>query len=159
MLRCVLPQPLRRRKRGLYVQSNPPFNDNSSPPFAAATSFCKCTCFTNSTIIALDGSKPATTSRAGLFARAGDPKKGSGTCASCNKKFCLDYNLPICKDATENDVTTSCFRTFCVPSGWTDRKADRGRRTGLGERPGGGVGVHHHHGRAAGICSRAAVGQ
>ncbi|KAF1814712.1 hypothetical protein P152DRAFT_455750 [Eremomyces bilateralis CBS 781.70] len=77
---------------------------------ASATSFCKCTCFSNSTIIALDGSKPSTTARSGPLSLARDPKKGSGTCSSCNKKFCLDYNLPICKDATEDDVVTTCFQ-------------------------------------------------
>jgi len=28
----------------------------------------------------------------------------------CNKQFCLDYHLPICKDATEDDVFTTCFQ-------------------------------------------------
>jgi len=62
---------------------------------ASATSsssllFCKCTCFTNSTIIPL----PATSN-----------------CNDCNRQFCIDYNLPICKTAKEADVVTTCFRT------------------------------------------------
>jgi hypothetical protein len=40
---------------------------------------------------------------------------GHGTCMDCNKKFCLDYNLPICKDAMEDDVFTTCFRKTTEP--------------------------------------------
>jgi len=81
---------------------------------ATPTSFCKCTCFSNSTIIPLDG-EPATTTpvNAGKPANPGrqkDVKKGHGTCLDCNKKFCLAYNLPICKDAKEEDVFTTCFQ-------------------------------------------------
>jgi hypothetical protein len=73
--------------------------------FTAATSFCKCTCFGNSTIIALSGSTSASK----------DPtKKDSsvhhGTCNDCNRKFCMDYNLPICKSAKEEDILTTCFQ-------------------------------------------------
>ncbi|KAI2791531.1 hypothetical protein POX_c04392 [Penicillium oxalicum] len=32
------------------------------------------------------------------------------TCNDCNRKFCLDYKLPICKDAKEEDVFTMCFQ-------------------------------------------------
>lgn len=59
----------------------------------ALTSYCRCTCFSNSTsstIIAL--------------------KDDSGSsCLDCTRKFCLDYNLQDCKDATEDDVQTLCF--------------------------------------------------
>ena len=72
----------------------------------AGTSFCKCTCFSNSTIIPLDG-KPASGGSG-----PGDAKLAHGTCADCNKKFCLEYNLPICKDAKDEDVFTTCFREF-----------------------------------------------
>ncbi|KAI5848042.1 hypothetical protein BZA05DRAFT_404241 [Tricharina praecox] len=63
----------------------------SLPSSAASSSllFCKCTCFTNSTIIPL----PAT-----------------GNCNDCNRQFCIDYNLPICKTAKEADVVTTCFQ-------------------------------------------------
>lgn len=37
------------------------------------------------------------------------------SCSDCTRAFCLDYNLPICKDATEEDVFTTCFRMFCSP--------------------------------------------
>jgi len=36
--------------------------------------------------------------------------QGHGTCNDCNKKFCLAYNLPICKNVNEDDVFTTCFR-------------------------------------------------
>ncbi|KAJ9637056.1 uncharacterized protein PV06_01420 [Exophiala oligosperma] len=32
------------------------------------------------------------------------------SCSDCTRAFCLDYNLPICKDATEEDVFTTCFQ-------------------------------------------------
>ncbi|KAK5274031.1 hypothetical protein LTR99_000714 [Exophiala xenobiotica] len=32
------------------------------------------------------------------------------TCADCTRAFCLDYNLPICKNAEEEDVFTTCFQ-------------------------------------------------
>ncbi|KAK5680483.1 hypothetical protein LTS10_007412 [Elasticomyces elasticus] len=74
---------------------------------ASPTSFCKCTCFSNSTLIPLDDStttyKPS----------ADDSKasaKGRRSCMDCNKQFCLDYHLPICQDATEADVFTTCFQ-------------------------------------------------
>src|ERR1700744_4488092 len=67
-------------------------NDLSAPAL-----FCKCTCFADSKIIELGGSGST------------DLPEGS-TCNDCTKKFCLDYNLPICKDATEDDVFTQCFR-------------------------------------------------
>ncbi|KAK4553630.1 hypothetical protein LTR86_009426 [Recurvomyces mirabilis] len=77
---------------------------------ASPTSFCKCTCFSNSTIIPLDDtrtgskSKPAPSTddeRAALRGR---------TCNDCNKQFCLEYHLPICQGATEEDVFTTCFQ-------------------------------------------------
>ncbi|KAK7722941.1 hypothetical protein SLS57_004796 [Botryosphaeria dothidea] len=45
-----------------------------------------------------------------LFSRAKESKKGKRTCNDCNKKFCLDYNLPICHGAKEEDVYTECFQ-------------------------------------------------
>ncbi|GMK60025.1 hypothetical protein CspeluHIS016_0902420 [Cutaneotrichosporon spelunceum] len=74
--------------------------------FFSVTSYCKCICFSNSTIVALDRpnvdlSKP---------------------CLSCTRQFCLDLKLPICKGATvpeldtdtgtgtEGDVEARCFK-------------------------------------------------
>ena len=34
----------------------------------------------------------------------------AGNCNDCNRQFCLDYNLPICKGAGVEDVFTTCFR-------------------------------------------------
>ena len=90
---------------------------NSTTP--APTSFCKCTCFTNSTIIPLTRSAPDHKSPAAklpsLFERAGSenkeaPARHARTCADCTKQFCLDYNLPICAKATEENVFTTCFQ-------------------------------------------------
>ncbi|KAL2355343.1 hypothetical protein BJ546DRAFT_684334 [Cryomyces antarcticus] len=66
---------------------------------ASPTSFCKCTCFSNSTIIPLSSTSAGSS-----------PKKPSLTCTDCNRQFCLSYNLPICKGAKEEDVFTTCFQ-------------------------------------------------
>ena len=43
----------------------------------------------------------------------GDRKEyRAGNCNDCNRQFCLDYNLPICKGAGMEDVFTTCFREF-----------------------------------------------
>lgn len=34
------------------------------------------------------------------------------TCNDCNRQFCMELNLPICKGAGMEDVFTTCFRTF-----------------------------------------------
>ena len=58
---------------------------------------------------------------AGAEARAeGDPEGDADaskdqpykakTCTDCNRQFCMALDLPICKGATDEDVTTSCFR-------------------------------------------------
>jgi hypothetical protein len=36
------------------------------------------------------------------------------TCNDCNRRFCLDYDLPKCKGAKEDDVIATCFRTFVL---------------------------------------------
>ncbi|KAL1996407.1 hypothetical protein VTN49DRAFT_172 [Thermomyces lanuginosus] len=100
---------------------------------AKPSSFCKCTCFSNSTIIelrpvdtksgALDIDKRSSSSSTpfasfpNLFRRADDDDDGGKdhkgkalTCNDCTRKFCLDYNLPKCKGATEDDVFTTCFQ-------------------------------------------------
>lgn len=98
----------------------------------APTSFCKCTCFTNSTIIPLDAPASPPLQNRNVFeglntARSPaeeDPDSDSdgkgqdrkeyraGNCNDCNRQFCLDYNLPICKKASMEDVFTTCFRKF-----------------------------------------------
>ncbi|KIW19510.1 hypothetical protein PV08_00082 [Exophiala spinifera] len=37
-------------------------------------------------------------------------KERKFTCSDCTRAFCLDYNLPICKGAEEEDVFTTCFQ-------------------------------------------------
>lgn len=88
------------------------------------TSYCKCICFANSTIIPLNSS-PSTTHSHPALARSeqlderapAEPSSSSTpakhhklTCNDCNRAFCLDYNLPICRDAKEEDVFATCFR-------------------------------------------------
>ncbi|KAK0707666.1 hypothetical protein B0H67DRAFT_519609 [Lasiosphaeris hirsuta] len=81
---------------------------------ASAQTFCKCTCFTNSVIIGLgpqhdapDSSPDPNSPPPPLLLT---PRAASSSCAQCNRAFCLKYNLPICKDAEEKDVITSCFQ-------------------------------------------------
>ncbi|PGH31349.1 hypothetical protein GX50_05888 [[Emmonsia] crescens] len=92
------------------------------------TSFCKCTCFSNSTIIQLGPPKAKSPSsapaRSLFFPRDDkddgddnkkDPEKGDKkyralNCNDCNRRFCLDYGLPKCKGAKEEDVFTTCFQ-------------------------------------------------
>ncbi|KAF2769572.1 hypothetical protein EJ03DRAFT_389217 [Teratosphaeria nubilosa] len=72
---------------------------------ASPTSFCKCTCFTNSTLIPLDAPRKPTA----IDTPNSDVPKGR-TCNDCNKQFCLDYHLPMCQGAKEDDVFTTCFQ-------------------------------------------------
>ncbi|KAJ5757827.1 uncharacterized protein N7511_006521 [Penicillium nucicola] len=92
------------------------------------TSFCKCTCFSNSTIIPLDPSKSEKSSGIDhllhFYERnvasselehtdeyiKREQKYRSLSCNDCNRKFCLDYQLPTCKGAKEEDVFTTCFQ-------------------------------------------------
>lgn len=71
---------------------------------ASAPSFCKCTCFTNSTII------PLSTHPKSLASNKSEPRAPLVGCATCNKAFCLSQRLPICKDAEEKDTITMCFQ-------------------------------------------------
>ncbi|KAL4802882.1 hypothetical protein BDV18DRAFT_145739 [Aspergillus unguis] len=94
----------------------------SSALASSPASFCKCTCFSNSTIIPLDPDKGDTSSLHGslnLFSRGDDfdfeIEKRAGnyrqlSCNDCNRKFCLGYDLPTCKGAKEEDVYTTCFQ-------------------------------------------------
>ncbi|KAJ6014009.1 hypothetical protein N7540_008600 [Penicillium herquei] len=99
---------------------------------ASPTSFCKCTCFSNSTIIPLDPSKSSSGSSTinnvvKLYERSFDSlglepteddheiepraqKYRALSCNDCNRKFCLNYELPTCKGAKEEDVFTTCFQ-------------------------------------------------
>jgi hypothetical protein len=119
-----------------------PHHPNSPPTnlcAASATSFCKCTCKGNSTIIALNpktssfssSSSPSNSPHLSLrrLLRQREEKapevrqeaEGDGdenrekthranTCNDCNRKFCLDYNLPGCKGVRAEEVFTTCFR-------------------------------------------------
>ncbi|KIV99793.1 uncharacterized protein PV09_08598 [Verruconis gallopava] len=127
---------------------------------ASPTSFCKCTCFGNSTIIALSG-----TSSKDSSASKSEPKSHPGTCNDCNRKFCLDYNLPICKTAKEEDVVTTCFQrdsakdeavvfififattgllVYAAIRPWVETWAERVRERRM-YMPVSGVGVSEHH--------------
>lgn len=71
---------------------------------ASVPSFCKCTCFSNSTIIPLSSH---------LQTQGSDQHESRAPlvgCATCNKAFCLSQRLPICKDAEEKNVMTVCFQ-------------------------------------------------
>jgi hypothetical protein len=109
----------------------------------APASFCKCTCFSNSTIIDLGApshsarphSKPtqhASANRHVLLLKPRDAEaeaeakveaesktsnpveKGGRTCADCNRQFCIDYHLPFCAGAKEEDVFATCFRELLL---------------------------------------------
>ncbi|KAJ0421018.1 hypothetical protein BJY00DRAFT_282900 [Aspergillus carlsbadensis] len=97
----------------------------SCASFALASSpasFCKCTCFSNSTIIPLDPDKGDSSSfntALHFLTRSEDidilNEKRAGnyrslSCNDCNRKFCLGYDLPTCKGAKEEDVFTTCFQ-------------------------------------------------
>lgn len=144
---------------------------------ASAQTYCKCTCFKNSTIVPL-GPGPASPPPSSLFKL--ERRAASSSCAQCNRAFCLQkMNLPICKDAEEKDVITSCFQRdsrkdqlivwgFILGTagllGWAavkkviDARAEKARRTaaaagGAGSSPSAGAG-----GILGGMFSRAAPG-
>ncbi|KAF3761655.1 hypothetical protein M406DRAFT_267001 [Cryphonectria parasitica EP155] len=79
---------------------------------ASAPTFCKCTCFTNSTIIEIK-SKSSSLGNSHLK-EPDDPHTSraslSPSCSQCNRAFCLSQSLPICKGAAEKDVVTMCFQ-------------------------------------------------
>ncbi|KAF7508778.1 hypothetical protein GJ744_008655 [Endocarpon pusillum] len=101
---------------------------------SSATSFCKCTCKGNSTIIALNpqssssssssfspNEPPSLSSRNPTQEREVEILNGrdeeetrkthrASTCNDCNRKFCLDYKLPGCKGVREEEVFTTCFQ-------------------------------------------------
>ncbi|KAI2468227.1 hypothetical protein F4781DRAFT_279831 [Annulohypoxylon bovei var. microspora] len=117
---------------------SPPASYHPRPPTpihranlsAAAPTFCKCTCFKNSTLIQLgpqgdnpntfesahsaaDPPTPPPSSQALLSRSLANPEKraASASCTQCTRAFCLSQHLPICKDAEENDdVVAMCFQ-------------------------------------------------
>lgn len=157
------------------------------------TSFCKCVCGNNSTIIALnpppasDGGSSSSSSgsssssrqsllrrdtlqfsfsRPALYPRAdegGDQKHHRRTCADCNRAFCLDQGLQICKGVKEGDIFASCFRTshsssigkLCFLHGWTNGK---NCRAGFSKRRAGGDTVPGVYGWTIGVGAGQAVG-
>lgn len=80
-------------------------NASIADGFLAPPSFCKCTCFSNSTIIPLSSHSSADSSQSHLVLRA-----PAATCSMCNRAFCIAQRLPICKGAEEKDVFTICFQ-------------------------------------------------
>ncbi|OTA96156.1 hypothetical protein M434DRAFT_28015 [Hypoxylon sp. CO27-5] len=88
---------------------------------SSAPTFCKCTCFKNSTLIQLGPQGDSSSS----FENSGSAASGqslrslslqfqvraaSTSCTQCTRAFCLSQHLPICKDAEENDVVAMCFQ-------------------------------------------------
>ncbi|OAP60108.1 hypothetical protein AYL99_05110 [Fonsecaea erecta] len=160
---------------------------------STATSFCKCICFNNSTIIALNP-PPSTTSASAVHnlalrsshALAADGISGATTddepsgatpsrrphhkltCADCTRAFCLDYNLPICKNARDEDVFTTCFQRdslkdetvvvifvfatagllgWAIVKPWIDRLRERNTFAPLLQHDRGGRQPYASHGR------------
>ncbi|KAK1836758.1 putative MFS transporter [Podospora conica] len=127
---------------------------------ATIPTFCKCTCFTNSTIIELG---PASDNHPSLRLRSPlhdtvvvDKRAASASCDQCNRDFCLKkYNLPICRDAEDKDVSTQCFQRDSVKDrvivwgfilgtagllGWAGLKGVMERQGVVGAGAGGGRG-------------------
>ncbi|OAQ73642.1 MFS transporter [Pochonia chlamydosporia 170] len=102
---------------------------------SSAPTFCKCTCFKNSTIIPLGPKSQSSDSSSNslrlrspfsnsLFdtdlpaASSGDssqniglaPRSLSKSCSECTKSFCLSQGIDFCKDAKEENVVTMCFQ-------------------------------------------------
>jgi hypothetical protein len=91
---------------------------------AGAPTFCKCTCFKNSTIIPLGAEHQNTRFDHGILAREfedpapralpvgghDDRRSASSSCSECTKSFCLSQGIDFCKNATEDDVVTMCFK-------------------------------------------------
>ncbi|KAK5995314.1 hypothetical protein PT974_03717 [Cladobotryum mycophilum] len=76
---------------------------------ASAPTFCKCTCFKNSTIIPLG---PEHQIRRSLPVHIVEhaPRSASTSCNECTKAFCLSQGIDFCKNAKEGDVSTMCFK-------------------------------------------------
>ncbi|KAK1981842.1 hypothetical protein LZ30DRAFT_591851, partial [Colletotrichum cereale] len=81
----------------------------------AAPTFCRCTCFKNSTIIALgpqhpDGQSGTAPSRRDLPSSDIHARAASTSCSQCTKAFCLSRGIDFCRDAIEENVQTMCFQ-------------------------------------------------
>ncbi|KAL0933832.1 uncharacterized protein CTRU02_210631 [Colletotrichum truncatum] len=79
----------------------------------SAPTFCKCTCFKNSTIVALgpqhSDEKTGSTSR--NHPSSHDMKRAaSSSCSQCTKAFCLSRGIDFCREAKEENVQTMCFQ-------------------------------------------------
>ncbi|KAH7019499.1 putative MFS transporter [Ilyonectria destructans] len=99
---------------------------------SSAPTFCKCTCFKNSTIIPLGPAHEGSSSSAArqetlrsidfnpeladhqprdpVLSRPHSPRSKSKSCSECTKAFCLSQGIDFCKDAKEDDVATLCFQ-------------------------------------------------
>ncbi|KHO01617.1 uncharacterized protein MAM_00618 [Metarhizium album ARSEF 1941] len=98
---------------------------------SSAPTFCKCTCFKNSTIIPLGPKGESMGSPANFLPRLslspetntpGDAPResthGQGlsrrslstSCSECTKSFCLSQGIDFCKEAQEENVITMCFQ-------------------------------------------------
>jgi len=114
----------------------------SSVSAASPTSFCKCTCAGNSTIVALDSPSTQKPVDSGLLKERASRR----TCSDCNRQFCLGYSF--CKGVQEEEVFTTCFQrdstkdqavvfifilatvgllTYAVVRPWIDQWAEKAR--------------------------------
>lgn len=115
----------------------------------APTSFCKCTCAGNSTIFALD----AAVQKPGPDLRERASRK---TCNDCNRQFCLGYAF--CKGVKEEQIFTTCFRTFGRYGMGTEQRLT-GYRERLREGPGRRLDIHTGDSRAVELCWSEALGR
>lgn len=116
----------------------------------APTSFCKCTCAGNSTIIALDA--PAASQKPAPDLRERASRK---TCNDCNRQFCMGYSF--CKGVKDEAVFTTCFRTFgCTDN--TRMKLTRNRER-LRKGPGRRVDLHTGDRGAVELCGSPPLGR
>ncbi|RDA84297.1 hypothetical protein CP532_3338 [Ophiocordyceps camponoti-leonardi (nom. inval.)] len=90
---------------------------------ASGPTFCKCTCFKNSTIIPLGPASqfkdsapkpPSFLKRSDDLPLSPSPpldrRSASTSCSECTKAFCLSQGIDFCKEAKEENVVTLCFQ-------------------------------------------------
>ncbi|KAF4595492.1 putative MFS transporter [Ophiocordyceps camponoti-floridani] len=92
---------------------------------ASGPTFCKCTCFKNSTIIPLGPAsqfKDSSPKSPSLTLRFASPisldrdrpslerRSVSTSCSECTKAFCLSQGIDFCKEAKDENVNTLCFK-------------------------------------------------
>ncbi|KAF6818382.1 hypothetical protein CPLU01_13334 [Colletotrichum plurivorum] len=77
-----------------------------------APTFCKCTCFKNSTIVALgpQHDDPSSGSSPRNHPNNEVKRAASSSCSQCTKAFCLSRGIDFCREATEENVQTMCFQ-------------------------------------------------